>query len=180
MRGTRRLSEHQLLLRCQLGDEGAWRCVVERYERLVYSIPLQHGLSASDAADVAQATFSALLRGLVGIEEPERLASWLGTVARRESQRLMNRTRRAVPVAQVADRADDDSATQRIDDMIWLENGLARLDDRCRRLLSALYLDPREPSYARIADELQLPIGSIGPTRARCLEKLHKLLGSPP
>lgn len=158
----------------------AWRRLVERYERLVYSVPLQYGVAPDDAADVAQATFSALLRQLGEIREPERLGAWLATVARRETWRLWERRRDDVPVEAVAEPGGDDDALGRVERLLWLDRGLSRLDRRCRALLTLLYLDPDEPSYAKIATRLGIAVGSIGPTRARCLAKLRPLLEDAP
>ena len=96
--------DQSLLRACQSGDHKAWETLLERYERLVYSIPLNFGLSRGDADDVAQATFSALIRSLGSIADEERLGAWLGTVARRQTWRLIERRRREPPVTD--DRLD--------------------------------------------------------------------------
>ena len=96
--------DQSLLRACQNGDRKAWQTMLDRYERLVYSIPLNFGLSHSDADDVAQATFSALLRGMGSITDEDRLGAWLGTVARRQTWRLVERRRREPPVSD--DRLD--------------------------------------------------------------------------
>jgi RNA polymerase sigma factor (sigma-70 family) len=166
-----------LLQRCRRGDQRAWREVLDQYQRLVYSIPLNLGLTAEDAADVTQATFTALLQSLDRIEEPERLGSWLATVARRQSIRIIERRvhdneRTTEPVLVV-----DDSESHRIvEDVQWVHDAVQKLSGRCQDLMILLYFTDPQPSYDDVAAELGIPLGSIGPTRARCLEKLRDLL----
>src|SRR3954447_1177367 len=176
--GTRMRQDQSLLRACQNGDRKAWQTVVERYERLVYSIPLNFGLSPGDADDVAQTTFSALIRSLGSIADEDRLGAWLGTVARRQTWRLIERRRREPPVPD--DRLDrvstEDSVIAHTENLEWLHQGLAKMDHRCRDLLTALYFSEETPAYSAIAEEFDIPVGSVGPTRARCLEKLRVFL----
>src|SRR5215213_4931652 len=86
--------DRDLIRRCRQGSAGAWQQVLNKYERLVYSIPLRYGLSRDDAADIAQITFTILIESLDGLAEDSRLAPWLVTVARRHSWRLLERNRR--------------------------------------------------------------------------------------
>ena len=158
-------TDAELLSACRAGDRSAWELLLDRYERLVYSIPRSHGLTPSDASDVAQATFVALLEGLDRIDDADRLLPWLGTVARRQTWRHLERTRREpTPVddpgeAGVAERAaTGEQEYARLDRKLWLHDGLERLDGACRALLTTLYLDPSEPSYAEVAG----PAGSPG------------------
>ncbi len=171
-----------LIGRCRRGDRDAWLQIVERYQRLVYSIPLSYRLSPADAADIAQLTFTILIESLDRLEEGSRLGPWLATVARRHTWRLIERSRRETV------GADDDLASsfeleavgnpqERWERMIWLDSGLSRLSEPCRMLLQLLYFSPEEPSYQQVADRLGLAVGSIGPTRARCLDRLRRLLG---
>jgi RNA polymerase sigma factor (sigma-70 family) len=170
--------DQSLLRACQNGDRKAWQTMLDRYERLVYSIPLNFGLSHSDADDVAQATFSALIRGLDSITDEDRLGAWLGTVARRQTWRLVERRRREPPVSD--DRLDrvstEDSVTDLTANLEWVHQGMAKMDARCRDLLTVLYFSEDAPAYAAVADEFGIPVGSIGPTRARCLDKLRSFL----
>ena len=170
--------DESLLRACRNGDRKAWQTLLDRYERLVYSIPLNFGLSHSDADDVAQSTFAALVRGLASIEDEDRLGAWLATVARRNTWRLVERRRREPTIAddQLDRISTEDSGIARADALQWVHQGLANMDERCRRLLIALYFAEHSPAYSTVADELGMAVGSIGPTRARCLDKLRLLL----
>jgi RNA polymerase sigma factor (sigma-70 family) len=173
----------RLIRACENGDSGAWEELVLRYERLVYSIPLRYGLSSEDASDIVQLTFTLLFQRLGEIEEDNCLGAWLATVAKRHSWRLLAQRSR-----ERSDRLEDPCASmsptvmsskrtiERSELLAWIEQGLDCLDQRCRELLIALYFEPKIGSYAEAADYLGLPVGSIGPMRSRCLERLRESL----
>jgi RNA polymerase sigma factor (sigma-70 family) len=178
----RRSVAHDLLRRCREDDPGAWEELVERYERLVFGVARREGLDQDDAADVVQTVFEALITSMDKIREGERIAAWLLAVTRRHSWRARNRRLRERPVAEmetelqpldprVGAPARDDS-----DRVIDLYEALQDLSPRCRDLVSALYFDPSEPSYEQVAVRMGRPVGSIGPSRARCLERLRRIL----
>lgn len=167
-------TDAQLLDRCRAGDGGAWDEIVRRYERLTFSVALRNGLTREDAADVTQIAFVSLLDSLGRLREDERLASWLMTVARRQSWRIRNASRRFSPMEQVPEESSDpvtDWETTTV-----LHDALADLGDPCRELLVALYFEAEEPSYAEIADRMGRAIGGIGPMRGRCLAKLRQII----
>jgi RNA polymerase sigma factor (sigma-70 family) len=168
--------ERALLERCRAGEQAAWAELLDDYERLVFSIPLRYGLSREDAADVAQVVFTELLQSLDSLREDERLAGWLATVARRQSWRVIERRKREPAVDELPEVPDDLDPTETWTRTEWLYDGLLGLDDKCRQLLVALYLEGGDDSYAEVARKVGRPIGSIGPTRARCLERLRGLL----
>ncbi len=180
-------SDRDLILRCRQGSAGAWHQVLNRYERLVYSIPLRYGLSRDDAADVAQITFTILLQSLDTLPDNSRLGAWLATVARRHTWRFMKRNQREIASERLEDvdiaesgvllgKSDADSIEHwELSD--WLDAGLSQISERCRKLLLALYFQPEQPSYAEVAEQLGMPLGSVGPTRARCLKRLRQVLG---
>jgi RNA polymerase sigma factor (sigma-70 family) len=172
--------DHSLLHACRRGDPTAWQSILDRYERLVYSIPLNFGLSHADADDVAQSTFTALIRSLDAIEDEDRLGAWLGTVARRQTWRLVERRRREAPDDHSGlDRvASDEESRTRVEHLEWVHQGLTRMDARCRHLIEALYFDEGDPAYTEVAERFGIPVGSIGPTRARCLQKMRTILES--
>jgi RNA polymerase sigma factor (sigma-70 family) len=174
-------TDWQLIQACRRGNERAWEMLLDRYERLVFSIPLNFGLNREDAADIAQQTFIILMENLEGIDEDGNLAGWLGTVARRHTWRRAERRKREPLLEEETAlvMADMDAAERqdKWERLLWLHTGLSRLDERCRHLLQALYFETGEPSYANIAEKLKMAVGSIGPTRARCLEKLKEILG---
>ena len=168
---------------CRRGQAGAWEALLERCERLVFSIALNYGLSRHDAADVTQVTFTILLKSLDALDDDSRLGAWLATVARRHAWRLLERNRRESTgkhedlkesAALVGEGGTE--TLERWELIEWLDHGLSRLDERCRELLLALYFDPQEPSYAEVAGRLGMTLGSVGPTRARCLQRLEREL----
>jgi len=174
-------SDDDLLESCRRGDRQAWRELLDRYERLVYSIPLSYGLPRTDAADVAQTTFTILVQSLDSLRVDTRLAPWLATVARRQTWRALERSGRERVNARedlaetltVLQGAEGDAA-ERWELVSWVHDALEKLEPRCRELLTILYFDPGEPSYEEVGRRLGMPVGSIGPTRARCLERLRR------
>lgn len=171
----------ELVRRCAAGDPRAWDEFVARYSRLVHSIPRRYGLSASDSEDVMQAVFIAAFRSLERIDDPSRIASWLITSAHRETWRI-GRERHTVAEstefsAQFADvgapPADSAETWERQD---RVDRALAELGGSCEELLRSLYSRHGEPDYQALSARLGMPVGSIGPTRARCLRKLERLL----
>ncbi|MBA3311293.1 MAG: sigma-70 family RNA polymerase sigma factor [Nocardioidaceae bacterium] len=185
--GSRVTPDTDLVPRCRAGDSQAWHELVTAYERLVYSVPRSYGLDREDAEDVTQATFAALLSGLRSLRDDQALLPWLGTVARRQTWRVIDRRRREreVLAREHPDRAGTDPAAGVSDPVdayeewtqrAWLHQGLTRLDPDCRRLLRALYLDDADPSYQAIAARLGKAVGTIGPARARCLHRLRSAM----
>jgi len=176
-------TDRQLIIACRRGDERAWETLIARYERLVFSIARRHGLSTDDAADVAQKVFIVLLQGIDRLPDDVNLGGWLTTVTRRHTWRAMARLGRELPgekenVAEsvtLLGRQTPDPI-DRWETLEAVHDALNRLGERCRQLLLALYFDPLEPSYTEVAGRLKMAVGSIGPTRARCLAKLKALL----
>lgn len=170
--------------RCRRGDARAWNALVDRFQSLVYSIPRRAGLNDADCEDVFQATFLQLYKALDRIESPRTLPKWLSTTASREAYRL-KKQRRTDPSVDLStetleeiiaqEDASVDAMVEQADEGERLRSGLAELQERCRKLLSMLYMAD-DPSYEAIAAELEMPMGSIGPTRARCLDKLRSIL----
>ena len=172
----------ELVERAADGDHGAWEQLVAQHATLIWALTRRFRLADSDARDVAQATWLRLLENIGRIERPDRIGSWLATTARRECLRKIAAGKRAVLV-------DDDGAFDTVaaclpgaDELVLaveraqeLRSALARLPWRWRRMIELLMADPPTP-YAAIAVELGLPIGSIGPTRSRCLNRLRHLL----
>jgi RNA polymerase sigma factor (sigma-70 family) len=171
------------------GDKAAWQALVERFSGLVWSIARAHRLSRADAADVSQTTWLRLAENIHKLNNPERVGAWLATAARRECLSHIRLSARTVPTDDVAlfdDGAARDSPTEA--EVLHAEaereealrarqlwRALGRLPDRCQRLLRILMASP-PPSYAEVAAALGLPVGGIGPTRARCLQRLREEL----
>jgi RNA polymerase sigma factor (sigma-70 family) len=176
-------TDWELILGCRAGQAGAWEQLVSRYERLIYSIALSYRLTREDAADVAQTAFLSLFRSLGSLHEDTRLSAWLATVAHRQARRTFQHRRYEHPDAlDILDElvsslgAPGSNPMERWELVEWLDHGMSTLNERCRRLLLALYFDPAEPSYADVAAVLGIPVGSIGPSRARCLAQLKTAL----
>jgi RNA polymerase sigma factor (sigma-70 family) len=168
------------------GDEVAWRGLVTRFSNLVWAVARAHRLTHADAADVYQTTWLRLAEHIGRIEHPDRVGAWLATAARRECLQSLRAAAKTAPTDDM-DRLDITPAvgnpteeavlaaeTEREDAAraaaMWRAFG--RLSGRCRELLRILMATP-PPSYAEVAAALGLPLGSIGPTRARCLQRLR-------
>jgi RNA polymerase sigma factor (sigma-70 family) len=172
-----------LVARAADGDAGSWEEITERFSRLVWAIARSHRLNADDSGDVVQNTWLRLLENLRRIEQPEALPGWLATTARREALSLLRRRDRVVRLAvhdQFVNRPDEnapDVDAALLDDErdaeLWTCFG--RLSERDQQLLWALLAGDR-PSYRVVATALDMPVGSIGPTRMRALQRLRAVL----
>lgn len=172
--------DSELLARCAAGDQGAWRALVKRYERLVHAIALREGLSKEQAADVTQETFTILFKQLDSIREPERVASWLMAVARRETWRRRHAGPSTTEFSEEADLRVDDDFVEQHTEAAAVYSAVQSLGEPCRSLIFGLFFDPQEPAYDAIAAELGRPVGSIGPLRGRCLARLREILTMEP
>lgn len=174
-----------LIHSCRRGETGGWERMLEQYERLVFSVPLHYGLSGEDAADITQLTFTILLQSLDTLRDDSNLAAWLCTIARRHTWRVLKRGQHETldeldaefmrKGAALMDKPDHNEI-EYWELVSWIQQGLGKLNGRCQELLKALYFDEGQPSYNDLAAQFGLPVGSIGPTRARCLSQLKKLL----
>jgi RNA polymerase sigma factor (sigma-70 family) len=180
-----------LILRCRAGDALSWEALVKRYQRLVYAVARSAGLDEDLAADVFQTVFQRLVQHLPRITEPERLQAWIVTTSKREAWLQRKRAERLVSMTaseadgEVAGPTDEwdiadpapgpDETLAHWQRVAQVQRALERLDERCRQLLRALF-GAEGAGYEEIAARLGLPVGSIGPTRARCLQKLRKML----
>ena len=162
------------------GDEAAWNHLVDRYSNLLWAVARAHRLSRADAADVVQATWLRLVEHLADIRNPDRIGAWLATTARREALLTIRRGARCEPSENV-DIVPDAHAPGADDELLRGERrtaiatALHRLPTRDLTLLRLLTLDPM-PSYEEIGAALEMPIGPIGPTRGRALERLRREL----
>lgn len=169
-----------LLARAAQGDQRAWNALVDEHSRLLWSVARSFRLDAADANDVVQTTWLRLLEHLDRIEDPSRLVGWLVTTARREAMRVLRRSSRERPVVEdtVLDRPDDgppvDSGLLQDERNHALWDAFSRLSEKCRQLLRVAVTHPQ--AYDEISEALGMPIGSIGPTRRRCLTNLRALL----
>ena len=172
----------RLVRRAAEGDRWAWEHLVDQYARLIWSITGEFKLVETDAADVAQTTWLRLLEHIDRIKYPDRIGSWLAATARNECLRTLAARRRVVlghdddDLESVAAREPEvDERLLAVERAQVVRDALTRLPRRSQRLLEMLMADPPVP-YTEISDQLGLPIGSIGPTRGRCLTQLRDLL----
>jgi RNA polymerase sigma factor (sigma-70 family) len=180
--------DRDLIAACLSGDALAWETLVARYQRLVYSIPLKARLSADDAADIFQSVWLKLYEKLASLRDHEKLSSWLITTTTREVWRVAARNRRdSLPaseedepgnaIEQIAATAPlADAEREMLEQQQLVREALDALPDRCRNLLTMLFYEKDELNYAEIARRMGMPVPSVGPTRARCLEKMKRLL----
>jgi RNA polymerase sigma factor (sigma-70 family) len=164
------------------GDMQAWNLLVDQYGRLIWSITARFKLIESDAADVVQTTWMRLIEHIDRIEQPDRIGSWLASTARNECLRHVAARKRLVLVHEDAEFDGVDYHGPAVDEALLaaeraqvVRDAMAHLPAQWQQLLELLMADP-PISYAEISDQLGLPVGSIGPTRGRCLAKLRVLL----
>lgn len=160
------------------GDQRAWDELVERYSGLLWSVARAYRLDANDAADIVQTSWLRLVEHLPNIRNPDGIGAWLVTTARREALRTVRRGARCEPPADtvaVAEPHDLDARLLRNERDAALAAAFARLPARDQVVLRMLALDP-PPSYEKIGAALSMPIGSIGPTRGRALDRLRREL----
>lgn len=168
-----------LLERCRTRDEDAWRALVTRYRTLVYSTALEVGLGPDEAADVFQDVWLDLYRSLPRIRDGAALPRWLVVATRRLSYKRAMAARRlrsdlSMDLVDPGKLALD--AIEELETRHHVERGLSRLGGRCAELLRLLFLSPSRIPYEEVGRRLGIAVGSIGPTRARCLTRLRDIL----
>ena len=167
------------------GSEDALGQIVTEFSPMLWHVARAAGLSPDDAQDVVQTVWMSLLSHLDDIHTPAALAGWLVTTTRREAWRVRGAGRKQVPadqdwLAELPDRGPGSEELAIIGDgrrALW--SAIGQLTPRCQELLRIIAFVPR-PDYRAVAAELGMPVGSIGPTRGRCLAKLRALLADDP
>jgi RNA polymerase sigma factor (sigma-70 family) len=181
-------TDDELIRACLRGDQLGWNALVDRYAALIYSIPLKYGFTEADAADVFQSVCVTLLEKLASVRAPGGLPAWIITTTSRQCmavarqhRRELSRTVADVLLASQPEPVDPEQLPE--DELLALERqhavrtAVSQLPVTCRRLVEALFSDDvKRTSYQQLADGLGVPMNSLGPTRARCLEKLRRLL----
>jgi RNA polymerase sigma factor (sigma-70 family) len=170
-----------LVTRASHGDQRAWNDLVERYAPLVWSVCRRYQLRGADAEDVQQTVWLQLVSRLGKIRDPAALPGWLATTTRRECVRVLRAPRGPRPAEYVPDleTLPDQHAGTADQDLLEAERhaalreALARLPACCQRLIGKLIEDP-PLSYAQISASLGIPVGSLGPLRGRCLDRLRR------
>lgn len=163
------------------GDAAGLDDLVRGLSPVLWHVVRAHGLDSERAQDVVQGTWLTFVRRADSIAEPQAVAAWLTTTARREAWRVAKSDTRTVAVGDetLANELPPDVSAESVaigeDERTRLWSCVQRLSERCQRLMRIVAFDDR-PDYRRVAEEMQMPVGSIGPTRGRCLDKLRALL----
>jgi RNA polymerase sigma factor (sigma-70 family) len=166
------------------GDERAWSALVDHFSGLIWSVAGAYGLARTDVDDVAQVTWLRLVEHLDSVRDPTRVGAWLVTTTRRECMRRARATGREGPADDrsfqglESDSPSPESAVLKSERELMVWRAFRQLGSGCQELLRVLILAQPALSYEEVAAALARPIGSIGPTRARCLEQLRRKLGS--
>jgi RNA polymerase sigma factor (sigma-70 family) len=156
------------------GDQEAWRQLVARIKNVIWKTVNGFRFGRGDAEDAFAATLFRLAEHIDGIREPERLAGWVATTARNESLAILRRNRRALALDPTDAVTSGDHESRLVDDELKqaIHQSFQLLSEACQQLLRLLTTDPPIP-YDEIATVLDMPMGSIGPNRQRCLERLR-------
>jgi RNA polymerase sigma factor (sigma-70 family) len=163
------------------GSQEAWDDLVDGFSGLVWSVVRGHGLYGAEAADVSQTVWLRFVEHLRRLREPERAGAWLATTARHECLRVLRRRARSMAMAEppevpdMSADADPGSKVVAAEEHELLMSALAEVSPSCQQLLRLLIADP-PLSYDEISDVLEMPKGSIGPTRQRCLVRLRAIM----
>jgi RNA polymerase sigma factor (sigma-70 family) len=167
----------ELVQAAATGDVGAYEKIVKQFNGLVWSICVSSGLDHTDSEDVVQGVWLRVVQNLGSLREPEKFAGWLARIARNECIGVVRRTIRArtLVAASPSERHHDGADVHLLEAerVSAVHAALAGLDTRCRELLHLLTSNP-PVSYFDIGEAMEIPVASIGPTRARCLDKLRR------
>jgi RNA polymerase sigma factor (sigma-70 family) len=174
-------ADSELIQACLNGDSNAWETLVNRYKRLIYSIPFKWGLPREDAMEVFQSVWLDCFQELHLLRDVDRLQAWLVRIAVRKCYRYREKHRAEPAEVEImeTDKSTDDPSEElirRLDQEQMIRIGIEQLTERCQQVVRALFFEDPYPSYATIAQRLGLSPNSIGFTRDRCLERLGKLL----
>ena len=176
-----------LVKRCRRGEQAAWDALVDRYQRLIYSIPRRAGLSEEQAADIFQDVFLTLVEKIDQIEQPDRIRSWMVTTAKfktwgavRGSKGFYSPETDEEMENEMASLTDDsplaDDMLIEMEEQHLIRTALKQLEERCQKILSMIYLRDTAATYVEVAAAIGVGETSISPLRSRCLKKLEKVL----
>jgi RNA polymerase sigma factor (sigma-70 family) len=182
-------SDADLLRACKKGDESAWNEIVGRYQRLISTIPRRSGLNEDQTADVFQEVFLTLFQKMDEIEQPDKLRAWLVTTAKFKTWGIV-RGQKGFHSPETEEEMENEMAmlpdkSPLADDVLieleqqhLIRTALSKMDERCQKILSMIYLQNNAASYAEVAVSVSVSESSVSPLRTRCLEKLGKILKS--
>ena len=175
------LDDPALVGLCLGGDSQAWEALIVRYRRLIYSIPVKFNFSSADASDVFQAVCLKLIEHLHELKDETKVSAWLITTTTRQcihlrSQKMKESSSDDDFEEPAAGGADVEEIQIQSQEQQNVRDAVEKLPERCRNLLELLYFSTQDPSYEEISSSMKMPVASIGPTRARCLEKLKTVL----
>lgn len=182
-------TDAELIKQCRRGDEAAWSELVERFQRLIITIPRRAGLSEEQSADVFQEVFLTLFEKLDEIEQPEKIRAWLVTTAKFKTWGIIRGGKNiyspatdeemTTEMANLPDAAPlADAQLIELEQQHQIRAALNELEEKCRAILSMIYLRDTAASYAEVAAAIGVGETSISPLRARCLKKLAKVLNA--
>lgn len=169
-----RPSDRELIRSCLRGEQRAWTELISRYQRLIYSVARGLSPQIDDCSDIFQHVCLQLYQNLNQLRNEDMLPAWLITITRRTAYTAFKTRSHNVSLEEF--EMDSAPRVEMIQREFALEAAVRDLPVRCRELIQMLYFDPTEPSYNEISVRLNIPVPSVGPTRARCLEKLRKRL----
>ena len=180
-------SDADIVLACRKGDQSAWDTLVDRYERLIFTIPRRAGLSEEQSADVFQEVFLTLLQKIDAIEQPERIRSWIVTTAKFKTWAVIRGQKGnyspATDEEMEAEMSAIEDTSPLADDLLieleqqhLIRTALSGLEEKCRQILSMIYMRSEAATYAEVAAAIGTGETSISPMRSRCLKKLQKIL----
>ena len=174
-------TDPELIALCLDGNALAWEALITRYRRLIYSVPVRFGFTTTDASDVFQSVCVILLEHLREVKDENKISAWLITTTTRECIHLKAvRTRETGTEDDYEEPLDPAENVEELQITTQQEQivreSVGELPTRCRSLIEMLYFDARNLSYEEIAQQMGMPVASIGPTRARCLERLRKIV----
>jgi RNA polymerase sigma factor (sigma-70 family) len=176
-------TDRELVAACLSGDEQAWNDLIDRYNRLIFSIPLKKGLSRDEAADIFQAVCLDLVAELPRLRDPQALAAWLIQTTlhkvakwRRRNDRYVSDDGVAAEQAAAPDTDMPDALIRELQQTQSLRDAVGGLSDRCQRMVKMLFFETPARPYKDVAAELGVATGSIGFLRSRCLDRLRSAL----
>ena len=174
-----KMTDGQLIDACRDGLEPAWGEFVNRFGRLVYAAARRRGLRHADAEEVLQRTFESAWKHIDQLRDSKAVRGWLLTTAMRQSWRVGRAATKMPSFIDAIDEpsGDDADRLQQLERQDLVRRALSLLGDPCKALLIAIFRRGPGDRYAEVAEQLDIPVGSIGPTRGRCFRKLEDILG---